>query len=195
VYSLVHGYHWDISLWFHKCPLITISALLVLLSRQFRSSALYMVLFISEPYHFELTHDFVYPFYSIDPREHHLHSCQSSFRSISLTLMGVVSIGVQHEKVLPHPEHPMKLLDKEDWVMDATWWESTTCTGRLRMKSCMRDQEAFLLLTVPIFSSLHDQCILHRFLCFPSFHKSWDEIFFKGECCNTLCYKNANHLH
>jgi hypothetical protein len=33
------------------------------------------------------------------------------------------------------------------------------------------------------------------FLVLPSLCKSWDEISFKGEGCNTPCYGFANHLH
>jgi hypothetical protein len=35
-----------------------------------------------------------------------------------------------------------------------------------------RKLRSFLLSTVSISSFLHDQCIIHRFLCSPSFHKS-----------------------
>jgi hypothetical protein len=139
-----------------------------------------MVSFISEPYHFELARDFVYPLCSIDPRECHLHSCQSSFRSRSLTPMEVVSINVELEKVHLHPNHPMKLSGKEDWVMNAIWSELIACSiAHARKKSCMGDREVFLLPTVPISSFLHGQYIIHHFLWSLSFHKSRDEISFR----------------
>jgi hypothetical protein len=72
--------------------------------------------------------------------------------------------------------YQMKRIDR--WMQH--WWESTTCSEGPRRRSCMGDWEVFLLPTVSISSFLHDQCILHRFLRSPSFHKSWDEILFKG---------------
>jgi hypothetical protein len=143
------------------------SALIVLLNHQFQSSNLHGVVH-SEPYHFYVTHDFVYPLYSIDLGEWHVHSCQSSFWSRSLTPMEVVSIGMGIEKVLLHREHPMKPLDKENWVMNATWSESTTFSAIHAWKEKWHgDWEVFLHSTVSKSSVLHSKCALHCLLVLP----------------------------
>jgi hypothetical protein len=53
----------------------------------------------------------------------------------------------------------------------------------------------FSLFNCPDIPFLLCQDILHRFLALPLLSKSRDEISFKGEGCNTLCYKNLNYYH
>jgi hypothetical protein len=121
--------------------------------------------FISNPCHFDLTRDSVYPSYSIYPRECHLHSCQSVYRSWSPMPMEVVSIGVDPDKDLLHLKPPMNYQMKRIDRWTQYRWEPTTCSQRPRRRSCMGDQEVFLLPTVLISSFPHNQRILHRFLC------------------------------
>jgi hypothetical protein len=159
-----------------------------------------MVSITSEPCHYDLTHDSMYPSCLIYPRECHLRSCQSSFQSRSLTQMEGVSIGVELEKVLSIQSiwwncqmKRIKWSTQHDWSLQHAM---SLTHGR---KSCMGVHEVFLLPIVLISSFLHGQCIIHYFLVLPypfinlrtrSLLRGWRE----GGC-NTPCYKNANHLH
>jgi hypothetical protein len=94
---------------------------------------------------------------------------------------------LEFEKVFFHSEHPIELMDQEDRVMERNtrrvMKHSLILQGAISLmherKSCMGNQEVFLLSTVPITSFLHGQCIFHRFSCHPV-RTSQDEISFKG---------------
>jgi hypothetical protein len=124
VYPLVRIYHRAILWWFHKHLSF---ALVELVYRWFRASTQHGVGPLLS-HVVMISCDFMYPSCLIYPRECHLHSCQTSFRSWSLTLMEAVSISVKLNKGLLYLEHSMKLSDKEDWVINATWSESLKCS-------------------------------------------------------------------
>jgi hypothetical protein len=94
---------------------------------------------------------------------------------------------LEFEKVLFYSEHPIELMDQEDCVMEhntrRVLKHSLILQGVMspmhRKKSCMGNREVFLLSTYPISSSLHGQCIIHRFMYPPLLHKYRDEISFK----------------
>jgi hypothetical protein len=69
-------------------------------------------------------------------------------------------------------------------------------SSRAAGKSCVRDREVLLLLTIPISLFVYNQCILHCFLCFPP---PWVNLgmrfLLRGEGCNTPCYNFPNYLH
>jgi hypothetical protein len=88
---------------------------------------------------------------------------------------------MEFEKNPFYLEHSMKPIVKEDrrrMQHDQILQGTLSLThGR---KSSMRNQDVFILPMVLISSFLNNQCILYHFLQSPSFHKSRDEIFFKG---------------
>jgi hypothetical protein len=98
---------------------------------------------------------------------------------------GISSLTLGHENILFHYEHPIEL-GQEDRVMkrntSRVMEHNSSLQGAMsptnEWKSCLRDWEVFSLPTVIIYLFLHDQCIIHHFLCSPSFHKSQDEILF-----------------
>jgi hypothetical protein len=178
VYSLFHAYHRAISWWFHKClPFCPIGARVSLILSKYSTWCWSTF----DPCRYDPTHEFVHPPRLIYPWECHLRWCQSSFRYRSLTPMEAVSINVELKKVLLHPEHPMKLSDKEDWLMNATWLESTTCSITHAWKEKLHGRQ---------IRFLHSSCLdiisspwsmhLSSFLVLPSFHKSWNDISFMG---------------
>jgi hypothetical protein len=115
VYSLVRVYHQAISWWFWKrLPFYLISTRVSLLSSKYPTGCRSTF----EPCCYDLTRDFMYPSCSIYPGECHLYSCQSSFRSWSLTPMKAVSIDMKLDKGLLNPKHSMKLSEKGiGWLM------------------------------------------------------------------------------
>jgi hypothetical protein len=134
------------------------------------------------------------------PREYHLWSCHWSIQFGSSYPEGMSSLTLELKKVLFHSEHQIEL-DQEDGVMKRNTSRvmkyNPILQGAMspthRRKSCMRDWEVFLIPIIPISSFLRCQCIFHRFLC-PFLCKSRDEIFLKGEGCNTPCYGFPNHI-
>jgi hypothetical protein len=128
-----------------------------------------------------------------------IHPIQLSKRMLSLIApriksvwkflprLAMSSLTLEFEEVLFHSEHPMELMDQEDWVMEhnirRVMQRSPILQGAMPLmherKSCMENWEVFLLSTVPISSFLRSQCIFHCFLC-PLVHKSQDEISFSG---------------
>jgi hypothetical protein len=89
------------------------------------------------------------------------------------------SLKLEFEKVLFHFEHLIELMDQEDRVMEHNTRRvmkyNPILQGAIsfmhRSKSCMGNQELFLLSVVPISSFLCSQCSFHRFLC-PLLRKS-----------------------
>jgi hypothetical protein len=95
----------------------------------------------------------------------------------------------------------LELLDQEDWVMkpktSRVKKHNPTRQGAMspthERKSCMKDREVFLLWTISISSFPHDQCALHRFLCFPPpFVNLGTRFLLSEEGCNTPCYGSPN---
>jgi hypothetical protein len=119
----------------------------------------------SEPCHYELTCDFVYPSCLIHPRECHLHSCQSSF-----------SLEVSHQwKWLASVWNLIKVFPSKAFDEAVRKRESSdqcNMSGIIKVLYCPHTGErprSFLFLTVPTSLFPHDQCTLHRFLCSPLF--------------------------
>jgi hypothetical protein len=82
------------------------------------------------------------------------------------------SLTLGPENILFHSEYPIELC-QEDQVMKHN--TSSVMKHNPNLQGTM-----FSLPMVLISLFLHDQCILHRFLCSPSIRKSWNEISFKG---------------
>jgi hypothetical protein len=105
-----------------------------------------------------------------------------------LSYWGMLSLTLEFGKVPLHFEHPLQLLDQEDWVMKCNTSIVKKHTLILQgamspthgRKSYIGDQKVFLLLTILISSFHHDQYILHCFLCSPFFHIARDEISLRG---------------
>jgi hypothetical protein len=69
-----------------------------------------------------------------------------------------------------------------------------SCRSLMEGKVAWVIEKSFLLLTILIPNILLAIRSMHHSLFFvlPSFHKSQDEISFKGDGCNTMCYENPN---
>jgi hypothetical protein len=115
---------------------------------------------------------------------------------------GMLSLTLELEKVLFHSEHSIEL-DQEgvrkrntSRVMKHNPILQGAMSPTQGRKSSMRDREVFLLPTVPISPILRDQCILHRFLCFPPpFVNLGMRFLLRREGCNIPCYDFPNYLH
>jgi hypothetical protein len=149
------------------------------------------------PCQYDITRNFVSLSCLIYPRECHLYSCQSLFRYWSLRPMEAASIDVEHDKCLLHPQHLMKLSEKGiRWLMQHDGSRQSALSPMHRRKGCMRDRDILLLLIVPISSFLYNQCIIHRFLCFPPpFINFRTRFLLRGEGCDTPYHQNTNYPH
>jgi hypothetical protein len=161
VYPLVHVYHRAISWQFRKrLPF----ALVELVYRWFRASSLHGV----GPLSSHVIMISLVPSCLIAPM------IDSVWKFLPRWVMS--SSTLEFEKVLFHSEHPLELLDQEDWVMKhntcIVMKHNTILQGAMspthERKSGMGDREVFLLSTVSISFLLCGQCIFHHFL-FPSF--------------------------
>jgi hypothetical protein len=131
--------------------------------------------FMSESCHYDVTHDFVCPSYSLYPREWHLHSSQRSFRSWSLTPREAVSIGMELDKDLPHPEH---LIHSDESIRQRGLTDGCNIDGSLQR--ALGDREALLPSNcLDIIFSPQSRHPSSFFCAPPSFRKSWDEISFE----------------
>jgi hypothetical protein len=110
------------------------------------------------------------------PRECHLRPCQRSIPFGSFYLNGGCRPWLWNLRMFfPILSIQLESLDQEDWVMKPKTsrfmkhnpTQQGTMLPMQERKSCMKDQEVFLLQTILISSFPHDQCALHRFLCFP----------------------------
>jgi hypothetical protein len=137
------------------------------------------------------------------PREYHLRSRRWSIQfGSSYPNRGCCPWHWNLRKFFSIFEHPLELLDQEDRVrkrntsrvMKHNLILQGTMSSTHERKSGMGDWEVFIFSTVPLSFLIRGQCVFHRFLC-PLLHKSRDEISFKEESCNTLCYSSTNHLH
>jgi hypothetical protein len=184
VYPLVCIYHWVISWWFHKhLPF----ALVELVYHWFWASTLHGVSPLS-------SHVIIISLMPSCICHVRLSKRMSSLITPRIDLVWkflqrwvMSSSTLEFEKVLFQSEHPIELMDQEDRVMERNtrrvMKHSLILQGAISLmherKSCMGNQEVFLLSIVPITSFLHDQCIFHHFSCHPV-RTSQDEISFKG---------------
>jgi hypothetical protein len=130
-----------------------------------------------------------------------IHHVLSSKR-ISSSIAPMIDPVWNLRKPFFHSEQPLELLDQEDQLMKCNTSrviehnpiQQYAMPPMHQRESGTVDREVFFLSTVPLSFLLSDQLILHHFLC-PLLRKSQDEISFRGEDCNTPCYKNANYFH
>jgi hypothetical protein len=133
----------------------------------------------------------MYPSYSIYPREGHLwlHRWLLQFRS-----------SCSNRRC--HPQHgnlrqffSTQSIRRSCQIERVKWWTQHDRTLQRALSPTPEGKDAWeavkiLFSTILIFSDLHDQCIIPRFLVLPfPFRKSWDKISFRGGGgCNTPCY-------
>jgi hypothetical protein len=171
VYSLIHVYHQAIPWWFcNLLPLYSIGARVSLISREYstwRRSTL-------KPCGHDLNRVLVYPSCPNVP-EKIIFDAPMSIQLGSPYPMEDVALTLRYEKVYFFSKLSLELLDQEDWIMKCNtsrvMKHNSIQQGAMspthKRKSCMKDRKVFLLWTILISSFLHDQCALHRFLCFP----------------------------
>jgi hypothetical protein len=123
------------------------------------------------------------------PREGHLRSRQWLIQLEVLTLMeGVsLSIGTWESSSLPRASNEairQRRSSNKAQQKRSHGAQSNSTRGYVthtQKEKLPRRPRSFTPFTCSVFSDLHDQCILHRFLCSSSFRKSWDKISVKGE--------------
>jgi hypothetical protein len=141
-----------------------------------------IVLSISAPCQYDLTYNFMYP--SCSSIQENIIFDSANDRS-SLEFEKVIDIGIWEspfpfrasDQVAGSRRSSNGAQNKKSHKAQS---DSTRCYVAHAQKEKLHGKpRSFLLSMVSIYSFLHGQCIFHRSLCSPSFHKSQDKISFK----------------
>jgi hypothetical protein len=195
MYSLIRIYLWATSLWVPKCFPITILPYWCFCIEQVYPVPC-LVLIHSKPCRHDLTWDLVYPSWSIIQTNSVFDRVWGSFQPRSLypgrrCPLSTTSL----QEVILDSEHLTELLGQEDRVMKHSsilQWCHVAHSWKGKSHGRLRSLSSFQLSRYSISFLLFGQCIVHRFLCSPSYRNLRMRFLLRGEGCNTPCYGKLN---
>jgi hypothetical protein len=173
VYSLVHIYHWAISLWFRKCFFIILFALLVLMYHWFRASTSHGVGPLSSHVILNSTMASRNIMFYLSKWMSFLTALDNRFYWRPLLWERRITAWYWNLKVLFFPGCSIKLLDQEDHKVKWIYHQKEKLYEKSRRPSSFQwSRCSILFLLTSSYSS--------SFCCTPpSLHKSKNEISFK----------------